>query len=151
MSPTTPPPNPHLPPARAAELHRVVTRTTRWATDRPDIAGLLLVGSCARGAAGAGSDVDLVLLTDEPEAYAGTAWAGQLGLPVAVRTRRWGAVVERRFATPSGLEVEFAIGPPSWADTSPLDPGTRRVVGDGALVLHDPAGLLARLVEACRG
>lgn len=35
------------------------------------------------------------------------------------------------------------------AATDPVDPGTRRVVGDGLRILHDPDGLLARLLEAC--
>lgn len=93
--------------------------------------------------------MDLVLLTRTPSAYDGDTWAAGLGLPVPVRTRRWGAVVERRFATPTGLEAEFAVGSPSWAATGPVDPGTRRVVSDGARVLYDPAGLLARLEAAC--
>ncbi|WP_185018600.1 nucleotidyltransferase domain-containing protein [Streptomyces sp. B15] len=142
---------PPLPAARATEIRTLVTRTTRWVSDRADVTGLLLVGSCARGDARPGSDVDLVLLTTEPEAYHGAPWARQLGLLVPVRSQPWGAVVEKRFATPSGLEVEFAVGAPSWAGTDPVDPGTRGVVNDGALVLHDPAGVLARLVEVCRG
>ncbi|MEU5837179.1 hypothetical protein ABZ820_26400 [Streptomyces diacarni] len=62
-----------------------------------------------------------------------------------------GGIRERRFTARSGLEVEFGIGAPSWAATQPVDPGTRRVVGDGALVLYDPVGLLAELKDACRG
>ena len=58
-------------------------------------------------------------------------------------------MTERRFALPSGLEVEFGVAPPSWAATDPVDEGTRRVVTDGALVLYDPKGILARLLDAC--
>jgi UTP:GlnB (protein PII) uridylyltransferase len=49
--------------ARAAEIESVIDRVTRWASGRSDVAGLLLVGSCARGAARPSSDVDFVLLT----------------------------------------------------------------------------------------
>jgi hypothetical protein len=66
-----------------------------------------------------------------------------------VRTRRWGAVTERRFALPSGLEVELGMTPPSWAATDPMDEGTRRVVTDGVSVVYDPKGILARLLDAC--
>ena len=34
--------------------------------------------------------------------------------------------------------------------TAPVDPGTRRVVEDGLRVVHDPRGLLAALLSACR-
>ncbi|MFJ9286661.1 hypothetical protein ACIRPE_28475, partial [Kitasatospora aureofaciens] len=60
-----------------------------------------------------------------------------------------GIASERRHSTDSGLEVEVGIGSPAWAKTDPVDPGTRRVVTDGARVLHDPAGILAGLLAAC--
>lgn len=112
--------------------------------------GLLLVGSYARGAARADSDVDLVLLTTERGAYlAEDGWGAGLGLGELVRTRRWGVITERRFRTPSGLEVEFGVGGPSWACVDPVDPGTRKVVTDGARILHDPSGALGALLVAC--
>ncbi|MFB9907747.1 hypothetical protein [Allokutzneria oryzae] len=49
----------------------------------------------------------------------------------------------------TGLEVEIGVGRPDWARTDPVGPGTRRVVTDGARVLHDPAGALADLLHAC--
>ncbi|UNT00079.1 nucleotidyltransferase domain-containing protein [Streptomyces tubbatahanensis] len=149
--PPLPSPGPGLPAARVTEINEVLARVTEWAARRPDVAGLLLVGSCARGTARTSSDIDLVLLVADVSAFDGDAWAHGLGLPQPVRTRQWGAIRERRFAARSGLEVEFGIGAPSWAATQPVDPGTRRVVGDGALVLHDPVGLLAELKDACRG
>jgi hypothetical protein len=35
---------------------------------------------------------------------------------------------------------------PDWASVTPIDPGTRRVAGEGLRVVHDPEGLLGRLV-----
>ncbi|MEU5253785.1 nucleotidyltransferase domain-containing protein [Streptomyces longwoodensis] len=139
-----------LPPQRAAEIDDVVDRVTAWCADREDVVGLLLVGSCARGAARPDSDVDLVLLTTAPSRYLlEDAWVADLRLGEVIRTRSWGPVTERRCRTASGLEVEVAVGPPEWASTGPVDPGTRRVVADGARVLHDPAGVLAALVAVC--
>lgn len=66
-----------------------------------------------------------------------------------LNTKQWGPMTERRFALPSGLEVEMGIAPPSWAGIDPVDRGTRRVVGDGLYVIHDPERLLGQLVEAC--
>ena len=58
-------------------------------------------------------------------------------------------MTERRFALPSGLEVELDAAPPSWAATDPVNEGTRRVVTDGVSVVYDPKGVLARLLDAC--
>jgi len=141
---------PAITPERAAEVEEILDRVTRWAAPRQDTVGLLLVGSYARGAARADSDIDLVLLTADEAQYADNSWAPELALGSLTRVQRWGAVTERRFRTRSGLEVEINIGSRGWADTNPVDPGTRRVVTDGARVLHDPNRLLATLLDACR-
>ncbi|MFE6687606.1 nucleotidyltransferase domain-containing protein [Streptomyces sp. NPDC057743] len=137
-------------PQRAAEMREITGRITHWAAGRLDIVGLLLVGSYARNAARADSDIDLVLLTTDRSRYADGSWAEGLALGELVRTRAWGPISERRYALASGLEVEINIGSPHWARTDPVDPGTRRVVTDGARPLHDPAGLLDALIRACR-
>jgi len=110
------------------------------------VVGLLLVGSYARDAARPDSDVDLVLLTTDRDAYLAEE---ELGLGELVRTRQWGVITERRFRTPSGLEVELGVGNPDWASVDPVDPGTRKVVTDGARILHDPGGALGALLKAC--
>jgi hypothetical protein len=137
-------------PERAAEIEHVIHRITRWAADRDDIVGLLLVGSCARNAARPDSDIDLVLLTRDTTRYPDSAWADELAIGELIRTRSWGPITEQRFATPSGLEVEIDIGCPDWASVNPIDPGTRRVVTDGARILHDPTRILATLLRACQ-
>jgi uncharacterized protein len=127
-------------------------RCCTWAAGRPDVHAVALVGSHARGTARPDSDVDLVVLTDRPDAYAGTSWAAEaLGAGATdVRTRRWGPLLERRFLLPGGLVVDCGLAPPTWA-ALPVDPGTARVVADGFVVLHDPHDLLARLVRAVAG
>ncbi|MFH8473717.1 nucleotidyltransferase family protein [Streptomyces sp. NPDC018000] len=134
---------------RAAEVQEVIARIARWATTRQDIVGLLLVGSYARNAARPDSDIDIVLLTTDQTQYFNNSWADELALGELVRTQEWGPITERRYATASGLEVEIGIGSPEWAQTDPVDPGTRRVVTDGARPLHDPAGVLASLIQTC--
>ncbi len=119
----------------------------RWAAGRPDVVAVGLAGSQARGTAGPDSDVDLVVLTGDRDGYLGAGWvAGLLGAGATdLRTQRWGPLLERRFRLPGGLEVELGFAPESWA-ALPADPGTAGVVADGLVVLHDPAGLLGRLV-----
>lgn len=137
---------------RRREVEALLARAVTWAAAREDVVALALVGSWARHAGRSSSDVDLVVLSDDPVAYIEREdWIeGLVSGAELVRTGDWGGVVERRLLLPSGLEVEVGIGLPSWAETSPVDPGTRRVVRDGLRVLHDPRGLLAALTSACR-
>ncbi len=95
--------------------------------------------------------MDVVLLTDEPARYTDAEeWVDALGGVGLVRTQSWGAITERRFALPSGLEVEVGVGRPSWARIAPLDKGTRSVVTGGMRVLYDPDRLLAKLLAECQ-
>jgi predicted nucleotidyltransferase len=152
MHPAQQPPDgtTELSPQRVAEVDEIIARVARWAADRPDIVGLLLVGSYARQAARPDSDIDLVLLTTDEARYTDNAWAAELALGELIRVQSWGPITERRFTTATGLEVEINIGSPDWAAVNPVDPGTHRVVTDGARPLHDPTGALAALLHACR-
>jgi uncharacterized protein len=133
---------------RRREVEAFLARAGEWAAGRPEIRALAHVGSWARGDARMDSDIDLVLLSDEVDAYISTeAWARELGGDRVTRTLPRGAVTERRFALPSGLEVDVGVGAPAWASVAPMDPGTRQVVGEGMRILHDPEGILALLAE----
>jgi len=137
---------------RRREVGALLERAPGWATARDDVVAIALVGSWARDAAGPWSDLDLVVLVEDPTAYTESDdWIDELA-PGAklVRTGDWVAIVERRLLLPSGLEVEVGFGRPSWAATEPVDPGTRHVVRDGLRAVHDPRRLLAMLVAACR-
>jgi hypothetical protein len=120
------------------------------ATTIPGVAAVALVGSWARGAARADSDVDVVVLLDEPSRMLDTpAWHATYGEGTElIRAADFGAIQERRLLRPDGLVVEVGIGRPSLADVDPVDPGTARVTRDGLVPLHDPRGLLARLLAA---
>lgn len=138
--------------ARVAEYRSVVAAVTGWAEPRADIIAIGIVGSWARGEHHDGSDVDVVVLTPHKAAYAaGDDWiAAALGQVVPiVRRAEWGVLTERRVRLPSGLEIEFGLVEPSWAQTDPIDPGTAAVVADGGLLpAHDPHGLLTQLAAA---
>jgi hypothetical protein len=115
---------------RADEMRTLLTTPRGWAQGRPD--------------------VDVVLLTEDRAPYLeDVAWVREVGGVRPHRTRRWGAVTQRRFALPSGLEVELVVAPPSWAATDPVAAGTRRVTTDGAPILYEPKGARAWLVDAC--
>jgi predicted nucleotidyltransferase len=138
----------HLP-ERRAEVEALYEKLKAWAVDQPAIRAIGIAGSWARGDAKEGSDLDVLLLTTSPDLYTESdRWLeGLLPLPV-VRREQFGLIAERRILLASGLQVELGIGPLAWASTTPIDDGTRRVVCDGLLILHDPDALLARLQRA---
>lgn len=132
-------------------------RLARWLAarfaGRPDVRGVALVGSYARDAATPDSDLDLLVLTEDPDAYrAGDTWHAEVpweevGTAVSsFRDADYGRVWSRHLTLTNGPVVEMGFAPLDWARTDPVDPGSARIVRDGCLILHDPDGALARLV-----
>lgn len=134
---------------RSQQARSVVDLVTAWVAEREDVGGVVVVGSWARQAARMDSDIDIVVLTDNPRYAEASVWKYLLDGEV-VRLQQWGPLREVRVRRRSGFVVEIGVVPMSWADTDPVDPGTHRVISDGHSVLHDPAGRLAALSAACR-
>jgi len=111
-----------------------------------------LVGSWARGAGRAGSDVDLVVLAREPgRLLSESSWFGVFGSGATlVRSGDFGVIQERRLRRPDGLEVEVGIGGLGWATAEPTDVGSLRVAREGLRVLHDPHRLLHALAMVAK-
>jgi hypothetical protein len=126
-----------------------IGQVAEWAADHPGIQAAALVGSWARGAARAESDIDLILIVSEPADFLRRdAWLRTFGVVERVTDEDWGRVQSRRAFYRGGPEVEFGITTAEWADTDPVDAGTARVVHDGMRILADPDGLLADLLAA---
>jgi hypothetical protein len=107
-------------------------RVVRWAAARPDVRAAALVGSVARGDARPDSDVDVVLLVDDPARYVERDdWIAELGGVRLLRTQQWGDITERRFALEDGTEVDCGIGAPGWNGLPEMR------------MLYDPDGFLA--------
>jgi hypothetical protein len=120
-----------------------------WAAGRPAVRAVALVGSYASGRARPDSDVDLLVLCDDPGTLlSDRAWLGVFGEVAGVSPEDWGAISSLRARCAGGYEVEWGLGRASWAAVAPLDAGTARVVAEGFAPLYDPDGLLARLVAA---
>ena len=115
-----------------------------WASDQPDVQGLALVGSYARGAAKDDSDIDLVILTDQPQKYLGDLkWIDRFGVVEKHQTEDYGKLISLRVWYQNGHEVEYGITTPAWAMT-PLDAGTQEVILGGMIVLFERGILLSR-------
>ena len=138
------------------QVKQIVHQATKWAVGHDCILAMALVGSQARGRAHAESDIDLMLLCERPLFFrTSTEWLSEIDWGDR-RIANWadkdyGAVWSRHVyldARHAGcVEVEFSFSQPDWACTTPLDPGTQRVVGDGCRILYDPDERLAQLVR----
>jgi predicted nucleotidyltransferase len=117
-----------------AAVKKFLGEFTKWASQRPSILAVGLVGSQARGTASACSDVDLIILTQDPEEFLrDTGWAEAFGHPLRQVTERHSNLAVRRVWYQHGLEVEFGFGDEHW----PLDAGGQEVIAEGIRVLLD--------------
>jgi len=118
---------------------------THWAFGQPDILAVVLVGSHARNAAREDSDMDLVVITDDPQKYlAHTDWTGTFGIVAKQQIEDYGMVTSLRVWYESGLEVEYGFTTRAWAKI-PLDEGSRQVIEDGMRILFEKVALLSLL------
>jgi predicted nucleotidyltransferase len=134
---------------------RLLEQITAWFQERPGVAAIALVGSHARGAARPDSDIDMVILVDDPQAYRHEqSWLSSLAVNalndtvITSQDEDYGPLWSRRVFLASGHEVEFGFARRTWAATEPLDSGTRHVVRDGCRALYDPHGIVERLIAA---
>ena len=115
----------------------------RWSRKRKDIRAVALVGSYAREAAKESSDVDLVIIAEEPQAYiTNTKWIRVFGRGIAQKVEDYGKLTSLRVWYESGLEIEYGFTTREWIKT-PLDRGTKRVISDGMRVLFEKEVLLS--------
>ena len=127
-----------LPPRIASFVEAVRT----WAAARPDVLGLALVGSYARGKATPESDVDLLFLVENVEHFLrDMRWTQSLGDPTRMETEAWGNLSSVRIWYQDGLEVEFSVARKGWAGL-PLDPGSAQILRERTVALLDPSGIL---------
>jgi len=115
----------------------LIQKIQEWAHTQPDLIAIALVGSCARGTDTPASDIDLVLITRDPQRYVRThQWAAGFGDIEHSQIEHYGKVISLRVFYRCGLEVEFGITSPSWI-TLPLDIGTQQVIKDSIKILYE--------------
>jgi predicted nucleotidyltransferase len=113
-----------------------------WADSRPDVMGVLLVGSHARRAATPASDIDFVLLVADIQPYlSDRRWARAFGEVEREELEDWGRMQCLRIWYGSGAEVEWGLATIEWIGV-PLDPGTQHVLLGGYRVIYDRDGVL---------
>ena len=125
----------------ASTFDDLIKGVTAWASLRPDIRALLMVGSYARGDARPDSDVDLILLCKQPtELLNDRTWINDFGAVERECVENWGPLTSVRVWYAHGLEVEFGVAAVDWAFAE----GTDEVLRDSFRVLLDRNGLFDR-------
>lgn len=123
----------------SVDIEPFLTRLLQWARQRPDIAVIALVGSHARGQARPDSDIDLLLLVENPQVLLeDTAWVRAMGRPLRQEVEDWGKVTSLRVWYADGREVEYGLTGLDWG-SDPADEGDQRVMADGIKVLYQGA------------
>jgi uncharacterized protein len=136
------------PDERLEFVELMLSEIRTWAERERASRGVALVGSYASGAAHRDSDVDVVILVDDPESFVRETWLDEIDWrrlgrsPVAAQVAQYGDVWSNHVRLDNSLEVEFGFAPPAWAGGRPLDSGARQVISDGCRILYDPDDLL---------
>jgi predicted nucleotidyltransferase len=127
----------------ADRVDQFLSAPAEWAATQPAIRAVALVGSHARGAALETSDIDLVLLVQQPQQYLeDRGWTERFGAVRQQQVEPYGKVTSLRVWYADGLEVEYGLTDTSWA-ALPLDAGTERVISDGMRVILEREPLLS--------
>lgn len=119
-----------------------------WATNEKNILGVALVGSHARNAAKEYSDIDLMIIVNDPQLYLqDISWISQFGKVKedGIKDEDWGLVKTKRVFYKNEIEAEFNFVTEEWSRVNPVDTGTKKVMTDGNIVLVDKKGLLEKL------
>ncbi|OKI53573.1 hypothetical protein A6A27_32750 [Micromonospora sp. CB01531] len=127
-------------------IERLLAAVAAWARQRHDIHAALVVGSHARVEVSADqwSDIDIVLMVDNPMAYAADgSWLAAFGRPLLTFTEPTavGGFVERRVLFDTGQDVDFALLPAGPAQQIVTRPEVAHVLGRGFRVLVDKLNL----------
>ena len=127
-------------------VQNLLKETKNWAYKNNDLDSLFLVGSYARDKAHQDSDIDLLLIFNDPKKYVNNLdWIKEFGEIEKYEIEYWGRATSIRTWYKNGIEVEFGITSAEWAEI-PVDSGTSRVVSDGSKILVDKSKKLEQLL-----
>ena len=129
---------------KTEKVNQFLKYISQWASIQSDIQAIALVGSHASGTATETSDVDLVIIIDDPSQYLhNLLWTERFGTVHKQQVEKYGLVTSIRVWYDDGLEVEYGITNDVWA-AEPLDKGTQKVIADGMRILFERGAILSR-------
>ncbi len=140
---------------KPAEVNAIVSAVNSWAIERGDMRAMALVGSWARGTQTQVSDIDLLLLSDRAHDYRHSPeWLTEIDFRGSgyrlhsSESTNYGVVWSQHVHLLPPADVELTFAKCCWAQTEPVDGGTRSVVKDAFKIIFDKDRILAKLVAA---
>jgi uncharacterized protein len=140
----------------ATEARRLIACVEALVMGRDAFRAVAICGSWARGDPGPDSDLDVLIITKDPESLrCNKEWIRELEFAdagfryVGHETVTYGVVWSAHISLEPHAALELTFAEPSWASVDPLDPGTREVVTDAFEILVDKDSVLQRLRNAC--
>jgi aminoglycoside 6-adenylyltransferase len=135
-------------------MELIEAQVADWAREREDVRAAVVVGSQARAGTPADrfSDLDVILLVDDPEPYAEDAgWVAEFGTPVLTFLEpAMGDQRERRVLYETGEDVDLPLIPVSALERLESSKNATGLLARGYRVLHDEVGLTERLGRAAK-
>ena len=132
---------------RAMNFEHLRALLSEWAQSHELVAAVGIVGSYARGSQRPDSDVDVVLIANDPGDLLGeTSWVDRFGTLKSSAPEDYGLVQSLRCFYRDGGEIEFGVAGREWCEP-PIDIRTADVMRDGMLIVYDPDRLLHRAME----
>ena len=129
---------------KTEKISQFLEYISQWASIQSDIQALALVGSHASGTPTETSDINLVIITDDPDQYLyNLLWIKRFGTVHKQQVEKYGLVTSIRVWYDNGLEVEYGITDEGWA-VVPLNKGTQKVIADGMRILFERGAILSR-------
>jgi hypothetical protein len=140
---------------KPAAANAIIGAVSSWAIKRGDMRAMALVGSWARGDQSQVSDIDLLLLSDCAHEYRQSPeWLTEIDFRGtgyrldSSESASYGVVWSRHMHLLPPAEVELTFAECRWAQTEPVDGGTRSVVKDAFKIIFDKDRMLSKLVAA---
>lgn len=140
----------------AAEAHALIAIIQELVRARDDLRAMAVCGSWARGNPRPHSDVDLLIIAQDPERLCRSQeWIREMRFCdasfryVGHQGSAYGAVWSAHIELEPQAELELTFAEESWASVDPVDPGTRGIVIDAFNIVVDKDGVLRRLQSAC--
>ncbi|MFD2614156.1 nucleotidyltransferase domain-containing protein [Paenibacillus gansuensis] len=128
----------------------LIMQFKEWAIHQPDIGGIALVGSFARGDFHSESDVDLVIITTTKNSTIQSIHNNfNFNNKVRVEIEEWGILTSLRVYYDCGLEVEYGVVSDDWV-REPLDDGTKNVASNGFKVILDKENIFESVIRFLR-
>ena len=130
----------------------IAAAITGWARERADVRAAVVVGSQVRQELPADrwSDLDVILLVDDPEPYArDETWVAEFGRPLLtfLEPTAVSGQQERRVLYEDGEDVDLPLIPVAALERLDSSPDVARLLARGYRVLVDEIGLAERLAR----